>query len=544
MFCISENLLFIFEFKLVFIVVLLFIGFSGSSFFASSFLISGILGSSFFGSGIFDSSFFSSSFLTSGILGSSFIISSFLGSSFLGSSFLGSSFLVRASFLWANFPLSPSKNEWGLVWVCTLFILLSSLLSLLLLSSLLISGFEFCSCWLFIFVSIFFSSFLIFISSSSSSSKNVFLGKGFGSSFFGSFCGFEVIPILFNLLVKSFVLSTIFFGPSSSSSSLPNKFFIFFLALSKFSFLVIWINWDSVNFFFSSEAFSSWLFGISDPLNIFGFWFGWGWFIKLLLGLTSTGFFLKRLFLISPISSSSSSSRLSPKNLFNLTFCGVTIIFLSWVTGAKGFLLPAEVLNLFLNCSWKLNGSLTGGLGWGGCSICSSCIAFCSWFSLFVGIAGLGWFSILISGTGTGFSTFGLGAGFTGAVRTGGGGGGGGGGGTEPPVFATILISEELWLSWFSCFGSSSFSIGTLTSGSSSSSCFWFLFWFFCFFFNSFSIFFFLFSSALSHNFFCLASTTKSFVNSFWSSSSLSSSSGATSKPIALSPLNISVPII
>ena len=87
--------------------------------------------------------------------------------------------------------------------------------------------------------------------------------------------------------------------------------------------------------------------------------------------------------------------------------------------------------------------------------------------------------------------------GFTGAFKTGGGGGGGGGGGTDPPDLATTLISFDE--DFFSSFiDSPSFSIGTLTSGSSGGSLIsstFFDFSFFCFCFSFLSFAFFAFSS-------------------------------------------------
>ena len=53
---------------------------------------------------------------------------------------------------------------------------------------------------------------------------------------------FEIIPKVLNFNVRSFVLSTIFFGFDSSSSSLSNILFILFPAFFKFSFCFIFIN--------------------------------------------------------------------------------------------------------------------------------------------------------------------------------------------------------------------------------------------------------------------------------------------------------------
>ena len=142
---------------------------------------------------------------------------------------------------------------------------------------------------------------------------------------------------------------------------------------------------------------------------------------------------------------------------------------------------------------------------------------------------------------------------------TGGGGGGGGGGGIAPPDFAGSAPKTTRALGSFGAFGTSSdsFSIGTLTSTSSflevlfanvlASSSFFFsfsLFLFFSLFFFTFSHFFLLFSSTLISAKYSSISESSSFSSSSFSLSLGSSSSIATLRPIALSALNSSVPII
>ena len=102
---------------------------------------------------------------------------------------------------------------------------------------------------------------------------------------------------------------------------------------------------------------------------------------------------------------------------------------------------------------------------------------------------------------------------WTGLFNTGGGGGGGGGGGIAPPDFAgsaaiTAMFSELLTTFWLS----PSFSIGTLTSGSSifGTSEFFFLSFFFfslSFLFFSLSFLFFFLRSISSHFSLCFLLT-------------------------------------
>ena len=276
--------------------------------------------------------------------------------------------------------------------------------------------------------------------------------------------------------------------------------------------------------------------------------------------------------------------------IFNLTFSFVITVFSFLITGAKGFLLSAEVCIefnisfllftslvllifvfifwlsfffplfsiIFLNSSCGFIGLITGlarspGIG------CSFKLLSLFWFSGLVGFSEEGswgktweggWFWI------EGFGAGGFLGGFTGAFKTGGGGGGGGGGGTDPPDLATTLISFDE--DFFSSFiDSPSFSIGTLTSGSSGGSLIssaFFDFSFFCFCFSFLSFAFFAFSSffiltfshlALSFGFtgiswikFCISGSFSSPLSGL---SGSFSSSGRTSNPIALSALNCSV---
>ena len=231
------------------------------------------------------------------------------------------------------------------------------------------------------------------------SSNKLVLGL-FISSFWG--CWFSDINT-FTFFVISSVLSTIFPESISSSSSLSNIDFNLFFASSKplFFFIVIelvscWLlnipnwgfiicgcsiccwtigiciwgafiicgcpiiigfwtwGWDGVDW-----IFCSWVgVGLGIPMIIIGwpiFWLIWGfWFWAILdsgCGYETIGwvfFFLKILVLRSSSSSSSFSppkTSAVPRKAFNLTFSLFIIIFLSLITGAKGFLLSASVCN-------------------------------------------------------------------------------------------------------------------------------------------------------------------------------------------------------
>ena len=155
-----------------------------------------------------------------------------------------------------------------------------------------------------------FSSFLIFISSSSSSSINAFLVLVLlASSFFCTLSLFWVMPKSFNLFVIFLVFSSIFSDFFSSSSSLPNIVFILFPAIKRFGFCFISINCDSVKLFCCDSLllFCSSGFGIPNRVGT-GLLFTSSficvlvWFNVLLFWGSFTGFFLKILFFMSPIS--------------------------------------------------------------------------------------------------------------------------------------------------------------------------------------------------------------------------------------------------
>ena len=355
--------------------------------------------------------------------------------------------------------------------------------------------------------------------------------------------------------------------------------------------------------------FNSWFTcGLGIPIIIIGwllflfncafgskFWFIWA-FIScngFLFG-SCVCFLLKRFDDKTSSSSSSSPPKKStpPRKAFKLTLFLFKTIFLPLITGAKGFLLSASVCNksstelgllftilvlaptsalllififtlplfpcsccnLFLSIVWKSTDPLCG---WDCCPF--TFVLFISGFSFFFCASKaygftIGWFI----GITVEFWILPL------VWISGGGGGGGGGGGIAPPDFEgsgaeTTKKFDSFCIFWLS----PSFSIGTLTSGSSffgtlfanvfDASSFFFFFSFsllilFCFFFLIFSHFSFCFwstsipatNSSTSES---LSSSSSSFFFSF-STSSSSSFSLATFNPIALSVLNSSVPII